>query len=418
MIPLKRLLLITLLLTITFTLSACNQSKVLENPYFENMEEQTWEETEELFVSYMFKVKTHYETYTKHGDLRPDINNYINYEAPLYVTKDTITREDFNNYSLSNDLDYMHQSNLFYIYDSLEDIVALLKDHCSEVDEGEICTHESSAFGFHKEGWNLYVHYIQNRNNDNKIVSDLYFTRNEDNQVTLEGRFEIYQGSNNTVKEYKTVTWIEEVSESNETIIRNSDTLTYDTSTYIKTDYDVERDIYTYFTQNNLYEISGYKDPFFGFYQEIKWVYLDMDFSDYVFALYKDDTLAYRYQEEDSSLFINLMQFQSWDEIKKEGSIYNLYNDNQKLVSKPIGFITDVKSEYPYLHYKGSVDGDTAYFEEVNTLSPALNLDNFMSARTDFILEYAGFRNYVTANRTLEESFNLVIDKFQEEESK
>lgn len=406
----KKVLLIILTLFVGFTLTSCKEK--LENPYFENPKTESWEETEDLFVSYMFKVKSHYETYTKHGDLRPDMSNYIEYQEPSYLTKEVLVRDDFSNYALSNDLDYMSKPNLYNLYYSIEDIVYLIKDYCSDMKEGNTCSNGTSEIRFYRDVWNLNIQYTENKNTTGQTVYDLYFTRNTDNLVTLDAKIKIYQDPQAEVYKYQTISWIEGVSETNEEITRSGDELSIETSTYIKTTYDIKRDIYTYFEQNSDFEISGYYNPVYSFYQEIKWHYEDKNFYDYNFTQYYDSVVVYKYNETEDSLFTNLMQFQNWNQIKQIDNRYYLFLNDQQVIEQAVDIVDDFKSEYPYVHFTESLLDGSSYFDDVQNLSIGLTYSTLMAGRTEFILTYQNFREYTTDNRTLEENFNFIIEQF------
>lgn len=417
----KKVILVCFTVFLSFSLIGCNNqgSSNFDNPYFEDKETQSWEDTEELFVSYMFKVKSHYEETNKYGDLRPNIDRYVEYQEPSYLGLDTLTKEDFSNYALSNDLEYMSISNLYGIYYSIENMVNLVKDTCSEMNEGETCTDGTTEIGFYREGWNLYIKYTENKNEEGQTTFNLYFYRNEENLVVLDAKTEVYKNPQDEVYKYQTVSLVEGVSETNEEITRIDGSFTFENSSYKKTTIDILQGVYTYFEQNQEYEVNGYYSTYYDFYQEVKWHYENKEFYDYKFTKFNEDVMMFNYKEVDNTFFINLMEFQSWNKLILEDGIYHVYLDDQLLVSQEVIVEENEKSEYPYILFTGSDLEDKSYLEETAKLYSGYTLDTFTSSKTDLILSYSNLRAYITENRTLEESFNLVYNKFnQPKESK
>ncbi len=414
----KKIVLILLVALFTLTLSGCGEN--LENPYFENTEEETWEDTEELFVSYMFKLKSHYEEYNKHGDLRPNINNYIEYEATTLSEKDVLVKDDFVNYRFSNDLDYMTSLNLMNVYNRIEDIVYLIQDHCSDMREGKICSNEDTEISFYRDGWNLLVQYTENKNKVGQEIYDLYFTRNEDNLVTFDGKILLYQEPDQEAYKFQTISYIEGVEEISEEITRNlDDPFISENTVYTRTSIDIIQNIYTYFMQNSDYEISGYYNPHYDFYQEISWHYANTEFYNYKFTQYRDDIRIYQYDEEENNILLNLMEFQGWDSLVRANEEYTVYLEQQQVLTQPIVVDGNTFGEYPYVQFQGVSQDDTSYFTEVEKLFSGLNYEVLSLGKAEYILSYANMRAYMTENRTLDESFNIVYNQFdKEEESK
>lgn len=407
----KKIGIVLLAIVTTLTLTGCSND--LENTYFENPEADSWEDTEAMFVSYMFKVKSHYETYNKSGDNRALITNYLDYEQPEYLDKDILTRTDFVNYSLSDDLDYMQQSNLHDLYYDIETIVNHIKDYCSDMKEGNVCKGDGNEMMFQTDTWDLFIEFTKNVDAQDQIIYQLHFTRNEANQVTLNANIEVYQNPSDGIYKLQTVTLIEDVLEENEEIMKtSSDNFLVENTLYTKTSLDLETGIYTFFQQDNEFETSGYYNTYLSFYQEISFHYEDKDFLDFKHIQYIDNILAYKYDEGENLVFLNLLEFIGWNNLVKNGDSYDIYLNDVLVSTTKVTVEQQNHAEYPYIILQGSSVEDVTYFDDVDQITLGINLSVMQSARTDNILSYADLREYMTENKTLEEHITQVQDEF------
>jgi len=429
---------ITCVILSMLLLSGCSQ-KNLDNPYFENTSENTFEEAHGLFSEYMTRVRGTLEEYfprTYQDEAMYFEDGYIN--AQLF-SKDRIYRHELYNYHLSDDRSYMRYSQLYYLtdktfYGGLSGIIS----ECDTITEGESCVETrqladpsllKSGLTFYMEGNELYMEFMFSVNVDTLYHYAFHFYEDEFMDDIMEMTLQIYNTSEST---FETMSYTKLVfGKSLEESFCNYCDLNDPTAGSLEYLYAQFKEkpyqAYTYETSNilsfihlNIMDDFTYGDVFNGETGELfNCRTQDNAFVTRSYAKFIRNVLVVDYSS--SYYLVNLQEVLGWDNLVKTPDVNNSfqlqYND-EVLSDQYFVKIQYEHSEYPYFEADSPLTDDllslsifglqTQYSTDYFNDKFELGTTQFEQALIDHELNKDYADNYA--------AFMTLISKFQDQE--
>ena len=416
----------------------CSQKK-LDNPYFENTSENTFEEAHGLFNEYMTRVRGTLEEYfprVYQDEVMYFEEGYINAQLS---SKDRIYRHELFNYHLSDDRSYMRYSQLYYLTDNtffggLSGIIS----ECDTITEGENCVETrqladpsllKSGLTFYMEGNELYMEFMFSVNVNTLYHYAFHFYEDEFMDDTMEMTLQIYNTSESIFEtnSYTKLVFGKSLEESfcNHCDINDSfeGSLEYLYAKFKEKPYQA----YSYETSNILSFIHltisndyTYGDVFNGETGELFNCRTQDDaFVTQRYEQYIRNTLVVKYSEY--SYLVNLQEVLGWDNlvrIPEEFNTYLLQYNDVVLSDQYFVKIEYEHSEYPYFGADSPFTDDllslaifglqTPYNTDYFTDKFELGTTQFEQALIDHELNKDYSDNYT--------AFMTLINKFKEQE--
>jgi len=428
----KKALIMIMILCLLF-LSGC-VGKRLENAYFANTKEDSFEEAYFLFSDYVNRVKNDMEEYYPRSSQYEALWEEDSFINAQLLGKDSIYRHEFYNYHLSDDRLFMRYSQLYYVIDATLIWNGLLgmHDQCDSIKEGERCdvTEQSSKYGliFYKEGNELYLEFMFSQNPPKLFYFVFHFYENDQLEDVMEMTLHI---PNLGYSSFETMSWTKLVfGKSVEEYLCNGcdpEDASKGSLEYLYTEWkEKPYQTYAFETSNvesfiHLYLLNGttYGEIFDGSTGELfDATVSNGTFESRSYAKYIRNTLVVDYSP--THYLVNLQEVLGWDRLEKipdESNAFRLMYKDEVLSDQYIVKIQSVSSEYPYFESMSSQLSDDVLSLGIFGLTTLYDSEYFQekfelgATRLGQVLETQQLNHDYADNQA---TFLALINKFRE----
>lgn len=382
------LLILTILVGVS--LSGCS-SKHLDNEYFENTKDDSFDEFYQVFSGKLFLASNQYHTFYPRSS-REEVmwfeDGYVNAQLSNKVE---IYKHEFYNYTLSDDRQFMRYSNLYYI-DEIRFTKSIIENTFDEIKEGEKYFTASetsdgntvkSGLQFFIEGEDLYYDFYYTINQTTLFHYTFHFYVNENHDDVMEMTLHLSnvdETSFNIMSYTKLIFGVsEETYICNNCDVDSADegSLEYIYTKFKEHKYNEYQNNFEYSNIESFIRFELLKDNYYGtIFNGLTGERYDVRKSnnEYMTDAYYEyirNTNLVSYSP--SHFKINLLEIPGWDklvkiEIPNEMNTYQLYYGDDLLSDEYYASIEYEHSEYPYFEYHTGYDSEIQISDEIITL--------------------------------------------------
>ncbi|MEW6608137.1 MAG: hypothetical protein AB1414_11945 [bacterium] len=380
----KKIIILIFTILVGISLSGCS-NKHLENEYFENTKDDSFDEFYQMFSKKLSLASNQLHTFYPRSS-REVIwyeDSYVN--AQLF-SKEDIYKHEFYNYTLSDDRQFMYDSNLYYL-DDMRFSKTSIENSYDEIEEGKRYFTVSETYDGNtvKDGLQFFME-------DEELYFDFYYTVNQTTLFHYTFHFYVDENLDDVMEMTLHFSNIDETSYtrmsytklifgvSEETYICNScnNNSTEDGSLeYIYTEFNDDQNSFEFSNVEAFIRIDLSKNNHHGtIFNGLTGERYDVRKSE---GEYMTD--AYYEYIRNTNLVsyspihfkINLLEILGWDklteiDIPNETNTYQLYYGDDLLSEDYHSSIEYEHSEYPYFEYHTEFDPEVQILNEIITL--------------------------------------------------
>jgi len=403
----------------------------LENSYFENTSSDSFSDAIEIYDGKINRALNVLKTYyprSGHDEVMWLEDSYINLQIS---SKDVIYRQDFINYHLSDDREYMRYSDLYYLLDYSTS--RIFPDQCSDIKEGELCiqvydTHDiypmnypsRSGIRFYMDGDSVLINHFYTMNQATLYNYIFYFYKDESYRDVMEMTLLI---SNLSHSEFQTISHTKLVFGDYEETYRFKNCTTTelnDGTLEMEYLYTKFKDYDTSDLKHN--EINSFIHLYINIGSTHGTIYDGLTKEKYDVSYHDGNYSAYNYTQyirntEVVSYFadyykVNLQEIIGWDNLRRNQNgtrTFDLYYEEENLSNGEDIQLSYTNSEYPYYEHIGAPNSESVIDLSIIGLSTDYTTNYFMEKLSDG----ATLMEQTLIDRDLNHSYEDLVDMFK-----